>query len=253
MTLSEKTWKKYVTILRKLDNRAAALMENYVKTHGTENRQALIEFAYAVATKYGNGGAVLAAHMYDTIAELSGVYVAPAEIAEQVTFSEVAKTVNGTLKRGNPKIMCEAVSSYVKKASADTMLYNASRKKDSRRAEFAWIPSGDTCAYCLMLASNGWQPISKSALKNGHAEHIHANCDCNYVVRFSEKDGVGGYNPDSYKKIFDEAEGDSWEEKINYLRRQQYEENKDEINAQRRETYAEKTQRDGEGQPNTTN
>ena len=251
MTISEKTWKNYISRLRKLNDTAAELMRQYIEKYGTANRQALIDYAYAVATKYGEGSAALTAAMYDAIAEASGVYVAPATVAETATYKEVAITVNGTLTRGGTNTVCDAVGSLVKKAGADTMLQNASRKHDSKMAQYAWIPSGDTCAYCLMLASNGWQPISQKALKNGHAEHIHANCDCNYAVRFSEKDGVGGYNPDTYKNVFDDAEGDTWEEKINYLRRQQYAENKEEINAQRRAAYAEREQH--EGQSDTKN
>lgn len=205
-----------------------------------------------MATKYGEGSAALTARMYDAIAEASKVYVAAALPAETATYEEVAKTVNGTLKRGNTDILCDAVGSLVKKAGADTMLQNANRKYDRRKAEFAWIPSGDTCAYCLMLASNGWQKASKDALKNGHAEHIHANCDCNYAIRFSPKGGISSYNPDTYKKIYDNAEGDTWEEKVNYLRRQQYAENKDKINAQKRAAYAERTKREREGTANTT-
>ena len=91
-----------------------------------------------------------------------------------------------------------------------------------------------------MLASNGWQHVSKKTLKNGHAEHIHSNCDCNYCVRFSDYDGVDGYDPDVYKEIYDNADGDTWQEKLNSMRRDKYEKNKDEINARKRENYAER-------------
>ena len=46
------------------------------------------------------------------------------------------------------------------------MLKNALRDG----AEFAWVPNGDTCAFCMTLASRGWQRASKRAIKNGHAE-----------------------------------------------------------------------------------
>ena len=55
-----------------------------------------------------------------------------------------------------------------------------------------------------MLASNGWQKASKKALKGGHAEHIHANCDCTYAIRFDGKSNVAGYDPDAlYEKYFE--------------------------------------------------
>lgn len=224
MILSEKSWQNYIRKMRLLNDKAAECMQRYIEKHGTADRQALINYAYGIATRYGEGSAALAADMYDAIAELSGVHIPAAEAAETATYKEVAITVNGTLKRGNAKTVCDAIGSLVKKAGADTVLQNASRRSDRGKVEYAWIPSGDTCPYCLMIASNGWQTASKDSLKNGHAEHIHANCDCNYAVRFTPNGGVKGYNPDTYKKIFADAEGDTWEDKVNYLRRQQYEE-----------------------------
>ncbi|MBR4692904.1 MAG: hypothetical protein IKP17_09110 [Oscillospiraceae bacterium] len=38
------------------------------------------------------------------------------------------------------------------------------------------MPSGDTCAFCITLASRGWQKAGREAIKGGHAEHIHNNC-----------------------------------------------------------------------------
>lgn len=238
--ISENTWRRYIEMLRKVSNTATELMEKYAAEHGTEDRQKLIDYAYAVATKYGEGSAALAAQMYDTIAELDDASVAIAEPAETAAYSEVAKTVNGTLKRANMHTMCDAVGSLVKKASADTMLHNANRDRDRKKAQFAWIPSGDSCPYCLMISSKGWQSISQEGLESEQADHIHSNCDCNFAVRFSPKSGVSGYNPDTYRQMFDDAEGDTWDDKMNYLRREQYARNKDEINAQKRAAYAER-------------
>ena len=80
--------------------------------------------------------------------------------------------------------------------------------------------------------------MSKRALKNGHAEHIHANCDCTYAVRFDGKTNVGGYNPDKYRRMYYDADGYSPKDKINSLRREFYAENKEEINRQKRDAYA---------------
>lgn len=55
--------------------------------------------------------------------------------------------------------------------------------------------------------------------KNGHAEHIHANCDCEYAVRFDGKSTVEGYDPEKYLKIYDSMSGNNPEEKINSLRK----------------------------------
>ena len=95
------------------------------------------------------------------------------------------------------------------------------------------MPHGDTCPFCITLASRGWQKASKKALEGGHAEHIHANCDCEYAVRFDSRTTVAGYDPDKYLRQYANAGGD-----INAMRREQYAANKDAINAQKRAAYA---------------
>ena len=194
--------------------------------------QAAIDYAFALATAYGEAATSLACEMYDAVAYASGFGAAPAMPAKTATYEEVAIAMTGT--KSNPNLMANAVGRLVKMAGADTTLYNAMRDG----AQFAWIPAGDTCAFCITLASRGWQNISKNALKKGHAEHIHANCDCTYAVRFSERDNVAGYNPTEYEAMYYAADGNTPKERINYLRRDAYAKNKEKINAQKRSAYA---------------
>ena len=227
-TVSRSSWTKYIVRLRNLSDKAADDLIAYIKNGhdpyaDPSKNSEVIRYAYALATKYGEGAASLAAEMYDALAELSGKIVPPAVPAKTATYGEVAKAVNGTqLQSSDPNVMAGAIGRTVKMAGVDTIQQNALRDG----AEWAWIPVGDTCAFCLMLASNGWQKASKRAIKGGHAEHIHANCDCTYAIRFSPDVEVEGYDPDTYKKMYDEAEGRDSKDKINYMRRQFYAENK---------------------------
>ena len=237
MTISAKDWENYIRKLSALDKKAGDMMLEYVRKHGFSDVDALIDYAYAVATKYGEGSAALAAAMYDAIAEIQGYLGAPAEVAPTPEYGEVAKTVSGILKKSqNADMLSNAVGRLVKRTGADTMLKNAERDG----AQFAWVPNGDTCAFCITLASRGWQYMSTKALKNGHAEHIHSNCDCTYAVRFDKKSGVAGYDPKVYQDMYYGAEGNTPKEKINAIRRMKYQENKEKINAQKREAYAER-------------
>jgi hypothetical protein len=104
-------------------------------------------------------------------------------------------------------------------------------------AEWAWVPSGDSCAFCIALASRGWETASQKALKGNHAQHIHANCDCTYAIRFDGESKYESYNPAKYKEIYDNASDGNSYEKINAIRREQYKLNKDEINASKRINY----------------
>lgn len=218
----------YHARLSRLNEKAGQQMAEYVAAHGTEDGPALIAYANALVTKYGEGSAELACQMYDALAEAQGVTLPAAEPAATAEYGEVARMVNAT-KRQNPANLPNGVRRLVKRAGADTTLHNAIRDG----AEWAWVPHGDTCPFCIMLASNGWQKASAKLLKGGHAEHIHANCDCEFAVRFDGSTTVAGYDPEKYLKQYRAAGSD-----VNAMRRIDYAARRDAINAQKRAAYA---------------
>lgn len=219
MTISEKEWENYIRLLGNLSQTVADKVRDYIEKNGLENTKELIDYSYALVTQYGEGAAALSAQMYDVVAELEGRYLEAAQMAPTASYGDVAKSVNGTLKTSqNAEEIAGAVSRWVKMAGADTTLQNSIRDG----AEFAWIPHGDTCAFCLTLASRGWQRASMKILRNGHAEHIHSNCDCQYAIRFNSRSTVDGYDPDRYADMYYSAEGRTPKERINAMRREFY-------------------------------
>ena len=266
MQISTKDWKAYINKLSAIDKRAGSAMSAWIRQNGFGDTKALVDYAYALATKYGEGSAALAAEMYDAIATMQHAAVDAAEVAATATYGETARAVQGAMKRSLlPDYVGSAVERLVKQAGADTMIQNA--KRDG--AYWAWIPSGDTCAFCITLASNGWQPASKAQMKGNHATHIHAHCDCQFCIRFGNKLNVKGYNPEVYRRMYYDADTSSAGDRkagkimrkgahgrmyetthnaqslstarINGMRRAMYAENKDIINAQKRSAYAFKT------------
>ena len=243
MDITAEAWQTFIRKLRRVNEAAAQKILDYLTANPIQSyadRQRLIEYAYLIAAKYGEGAAALACQMYDEIAAASTVAVPTAVPAAVPSVGEVAKTINGTLKTGNPNIVSEAIGRLVKQTGVDTTMKNALRDG----AEWAWIPSGDTCAFCITLASRGWQRASRAAIKNGHAEHIHANCDCTYAVRFDKKTNVAGYDPDRYLAMYENAEGSTPKDKINFMRREFYADNAAEINAQKRDAYEKRKERE---------
>ena len=218
----------YHARLSKLNEKAGQLMQEYVAAHGIEDGPALIAYANALVTKYGEGSAELACQMYDALAEASKANVPAAEPAATAEYGEVARMVNAT-KRQNPANLPNGVRRLVKRAGADPTLNNAIRDG----AEWAWVPHGDTCPFCIMLASNGWQKASAKLLKGGHASHIHANCDCEFAVRFDGSTNVAGYDPEKYLRQYRAAGSD-----VNAMRRIDYAAHRERINAQKRAAYA---------------
>lgn len=247
--ITARAWSNYIGILRRISDRATKEMlamvtklsnqynEGVITLEEYEN--AAIDYAYALATRYGEAAGAAASEMYDAITALQGANVPPAVPAPTATMGETAKAVKGTMKTGNVNIVADATGRLVKLVGVDTMQQNALRDG----AEWAWIPSGDTCAFCLTLASRGWQKASKNAIKDGHAEHVHANCDCTYAVRFNDGMDVQSYDPDKYLELYEGADGNTPEERINALRRDFYNKNKETINAQKRSAYAKRKER----------
>lgn len=237
MKITAKAWETYRNRLAAVNRKAVDLMTQYVEVNGINDSDKLIEYAYALATKYGEAAAALACQMYDQTAAAARADVPPAEPAETATYSETAAAINGTLKQSTlPSSLGNSIGRLVKQAASDTTLKNAKRD----HAEFAWIPSGDGCPFCQMIAANGWRPATKETAAGNHADHIHPNCQCEFAVRFSDDDGVAGYDPQAYKEKYDNADGDTAKEKLRSMEREYREEHKDEINTRKREVYAEK-------------
>lgn len=263
--ITSKAWNRYINILRKLSDRAEKEMLARVRqlsaqyTEGVitleEYENAAIDYAFALVTKYGEATGAAACEAYDAISELQGANVPPAVPAPTATMAETAKAVKGTMKTGNLDIVAQATGRLTKQAGADTTLQNA--KRDG--AYFAWVAHGDTCAYCLALAGLGWQKAGDLTLKGGHAEHIHANCDCTYVVDHKGDLQLADYDPGEInRKILSMTDGEydaedlikssghgkiKSYEGLNDLRRQFYAKNKEAINEQKRSAYEKRMER----------
>ena len=243
MRVDQAEWKKYISDLRKVSDKAVEEFEKFTISNGgyaNISRTKLIDYAYALTQKYGEATAALSAEMYDSIATAQKVLVPAAIPAEPADYSEVAKTVNGIIKNtGSEAVLNQSVGLLVKDAGQKTTIQNARRD----HAEIAFYASGDTCAYCIALAGEGWTRASKSQLaKDGQPAHLHANCDCTYAVRFNDSLRYEGYDPSEYAKMYYGADTPmahpSAKDRINAMRREFYKENKDKINEQKREAYA---------------
>ena len=236
MKLSRKDWNRYVKRLSAINKTTGKKMEAWIAKHGTDDVDALVEIAYALATKYGEAASAAACQMYDEVATIQKAHVPPAEPKATQNIKYVEKAIQSTLERA-PSLVPSTVSELVKRTGAETTLKNAQRDG----AYFAWVPNGDTCAFCITLASNGWRKASRKTINGDHAEHIHKNCDCEFAISFNGPGEIEGYDPDKYLAMYEGAEGASWKDKVNFMRRAQYAANKDAINAQKRAAYAKRT------------
>ena len=77
-------------------------------------------------------------------------------------------------------------------------------KRDPKKPKWARIPTGvETCKFCIMLASRGFEYNNKEL-----ASHAHANCDCRVVPSWNKDEAeVEGYDPDYYRRIWRRLDG----------------------------------------------
>lgn len=207
----------------------------------------------SLCMRFGASTSALAASWFDQMARAEDADVPKAVSVNdpvQMRVRRLAIASNKALPKlaagdadGFAKAIASAVAADVKRQATNTVLLNAQKAK----AEFAWIPGGDeTCAFCIALAANGWQSAAKATAMGEHADHIHDHCMCEFAVRFNESTDYSTYDEQKYADIYDSADGSTSAEKINSIRREQYAENKDVINAQHRERYAAMHSQDGE-------
>jgi len=230
MEIPKRVWQRYIQTLGRVSKKAGDELEKFMRDNSVAGKtwldddmmDRLISFAYYLTSKYGEAAGSLACEMYDAIAEASNVAVQSASVASVPDVGDVIRTVKGAAMFSEQSVP-SAGERLIKRVAADTMLNNAIRDG----AQFAWVPNGDTCAFCITLASRGWQNVGKKTLKNGHAEHIHNNCDCQYVVRFDTNTDVEGYYPDKYLERYNNAEGATPVDKINAMRRENYQRQKE--------------------------
>ena len=88
-------------------------------------------------------------------------------------------------------------------------------KRDGLR--YARVPmGGETCSFCAMLASRGFD--YRSAKTAGEGNHYHKNCRCKVVPGFDGME-VEGYDPDEWHErwqLMEEIQADtslSWNER----------------------------------------
>lgn len=239
MIISSKSFDAYQKKQSEIRKKASDLMRQWIEKNGVEDVEALTEYAHWLQGRYGMSAMSYACQMYDEIASLEGVTVAPATPANTGTYRMTQANVQESLARSpTGQLVTGVVERLVKQAVEDTTLKNASRDK----AYFAWIPHGDTCAFCIALASRGWVGTADATT----ATHIHAHCDCTFAVKHRFDTEYEGFNHKSYLERYNRAlkasKGDknasASQNAINAMRRQDYQANKDKINQQKREAYA---------------
>lgn len=159
----------------------------------------------ALLSTYTDLSAARAAEFYDASREAQMVrrkYRAVVDSRRDPKATEgairaiVQFAVDGDVERFRREAL-DRVDTEMRRAANQCVSYNAGR--DPAKPLYARVPVGETCGFCLMLASFGFQYTSESA-----ASHSHRKCNCRVVPSFGEAT-VRGYDPEQMYGRFHEC------------------------------------------------
>lgn len=191
-------------------SRISAFIEKFPGATPEQVREFAIEVVDDAVGAFGDGASSLAADMYEGMAALSGVKVKPAVIDTSDVHGHIESEVRyqlGKYLSGDPQGFIRAcgskASNQVARRANQTMRLNA--KRDGLR--YARVPmGGETCKFCAMLASRGFD--FKTAKSAGEGNHFHDGCRCKVIPGFDGME-VEGYDPDEWLdrwRMFEEIE-----------------------------------------------
>lgn len=160
---------------------------------------AIESVSYAVSV-YGDAASTCAADLYDEMAEASGAKLPPAILDTSDVSGFIEKEVRYQAGKLNADKMEEFTAAVAAKAADQvSRRANETMRRNSKRdgLRYARVPmGGETCTFCIMLASRGF--VYKSAKTAGEGNHFHAHCRCKVVPQFDKRGRetkVEGYDP----------------------------------------------------------
>lgn len=177
-------------------------------------RDALLDYAPALVTQYGNVAEQIAMEFYAEMVEEDGGSYTPEtpdafDLTEQVVAS--VRFAAGKLFTPRPRealgSLSIALDKHARQPGRDALIWNARNEG----ATWARVPTGaTTCTFCLVLASRDADYISeKSAGSRAYGENnqFHGDDDCE-VVRVGPGDPYPeGYVPEEFLAMYFTARG----------------------------------------------
>lgn len=205
MKIKSETIGRYHEQVKKLSEQAAkryeAIINGIKDAWSSTEQEALLEqltqLADDILASYGDAAATVSANLYAEIAEMSGILHGGVQIADPMAHERIKGRINKLLNQyqmddyfdyeGFLEALKSLIRSAVRGQAGRTIIEQAERDSGKYEIRYARVPMGnETCAWCIMLASQGYVYKSKESAsykKNKYglrsaAEHFHDNCDC---------------------------------------------------------------------------
>ena len=178
----------------------------------------IIVQAMRIAAKYKRLGAELGAQWYDLCTELAGIKADPAYVGE-IDIDALESRAHGYVNRvladdGNVSVQVlqnvfeQFLQNEINESIRTTGTENLWRDYERGLAPGKWarVPVGATCAWCIMLASNGAWYLTRESALGDTSDHYHDGCDC-IAVYHADAESINGYTElAGYKHMYYAAE-----------------------------------------------
>ncbi|MBO7701973.1 MAG: hypothetical protein J6S36_03580 [Eggerthellaceae bacterium] len=187
----------------------AAIDEFAEHVHDAMTIDEVVDIAAQVAYKYSMLGEELGAQWYDLCAQLAGVDADDAYLPD-VDERGIAERASKAAKPGADvrSVFNEFLSNQIQESIRRTGTANLWRDYERGLTPGKWarVPVGDTCAWCLMLASQGAWYLSKQSALGPDPDHYHKRCNC-IAVYYADPDDIDGYSKlRQYKDMYYDAD-----------------------------------------------
>lgn len=230
MSLSKADFDRYHDALSRIDASSARELERAIaaawKRGGKSDPKALskitVDIAKDLADKYGLAAGEVSTALWediyynDTGSRLEGLLPNMEDYYDE-HFGEVAEAVVEKYLNADDRkkalvfltnITTKAIREWARRSQTDnTRRVVRRRYKGYSTARWARVPQGPTtCAWCLMLASQGFVYVSEwTAEFKGDGDKYHDCCDCVPISSFDSDPRLEGYDPEAYYKMYENA------------------------------------------------
>lgn len=164
------------------------------------SRDEVVAIAAEIAGKYAMFGEELGAQWYDLCTELAGIKAEPAivrPVNEKRMSAWADSAIVAEVSRDIARNYLQDVINDSIRSTGDANLWR-DYERGIKKVEGKWarVPVGKTCAWCMMLASQGaWYLTKDTALykKGVHGDKYHDHCDC-IAVYHADPEDINGYS-----------------------------------------------------------
>lgn len=172
----------------------------------------VVDAATEVAVKFSYLGYELGAQWYDLCSQLAGLDVDAADMPDVDADGVRGRARSLAEKSPDQSLLGDVFNYFIQNEVQNSirMTGDANLWRDYERGmaggKWARVPVGDTCAWCLMLASQGAWYVSKESAMGATPDHYHDGCNC-VAVYHADPESIAGYkNLPKYKSMYYEAD-----------------------------------------------